>query len=140
MIVSLFLGNFAQAQVLTTKKQVYASSQLMPTSELLKVLKDPKAKRPLVLNIGFVGNIKGAEKLAPSSKAEGLKLLKERTQKLSKEAAIVVYCGCCPFEHCPNVKPAYDLLHEMGFRNAKILDLPTSIKADWMDKGYPMEK
>lgn len=140
LLMFVFVCSFAQAQVLTTKKQVYATSQLMPTADLLKILNNPSAKKPLIYNIGFVGNIKGAEKLAPASKAEGLKILKQKTRNLPKQTQIVVYCGCCPFEHCPNVKPAYTLLQEMGFHNVKILDLPTSIKADWMDKGYPMEK
>jgi thiosulfate/3-mercaptopyruvate sulfurtransferase len=139
MLVILLCAS-SQAQTLSTKKQVYDPAQLMPTAELVRLLAKPDAKKPLIYNIGFVGNIKGAEKLAPASKEEGLKLLKERTSKLSRRTPIVVYCGCCPFEHCPNVKPAYTMLQEMGFRNAKILDLPTSIKADWIDKGYPMEK
>jgi thiosulfate/3-mercaptopyruvate sulfurtransferase len=139
MLVILLCAS-SQAQTLSTKKQVYDPAQLMQTAELVRLLGKPDVKKPLIYNIGFVGNIKGAEKLAPASKEEGLKLLKERTSKLSRRTPIVVYCGCCPFEHCPNVKPAYTMLQEMGFRNAKILDLPTSIKADWIDKGYPMEK
>jgi thiosulfate/3-mercaptopyruvate sulfurtransferase len=129
----------AQAQVLTAKKQVYQSSQLMPTADLLKVLNNPKAKKPLVYNIGFVGNIKGAKKIGAASKQEGLQSLLNEVRSLPRSTAIVVYCGCCPFEHCPNVRPAYTMLQQLGFKQTKILDLPTSIKADWMDKGYPME-
>jgi thiosulfate/3-mercaptopyruvate sulfurtransferase len=140
LMLVIFFFTSSQAQTLTAKKQVYDPSQLMPTADLVRLLEKPKAKKPLIYNIGFVGDIKGAEKLAPASKEEGLKMLRERVGKLSKKTPIVVYCGCCPFEHCPNVKPAYTLLREMGFLNAKILDLPTSIKADWIDKGYPMEK
>lgn len=136
----IFLYTSTQAQTLSTKKQVYNSTQLMPTADLVRLLEKSDAKKPLIYNIGFVGNIKGAEKLAPASKEEGLKVLRERTAMLSRQTPIVVYCGCCPFEHCPNVKPAYTMLQEMGFINAKILDLPTSIKADWIDKGYPMGK
>jgi thiosulfate/3-mercaptopyruvate sulfurtransferase len=138
VMLLIFFYTSTHAQTLSTKKQVYDPSQLMPTADLVRLLEKPDAKKPLIYNIGFVGNIKGAEKLAPASKEDGLKLLRERTSKLSKRTPIVVYCGCCPFEHCPNVKPAYTMLQKMGFINAKILDLPTSIKADWIDKGYPM--
>jgi thiosulfate/3-mercaptopyruvate sulfurtransferase len=138
VMLVIFFYTSTHAQTLSTKKQVYDPSQLMPTADLVRLLEKPDAKKPLIYNIGFVGNIKGAEKLAPASKEDGLKLLRERTSKLSKRTPIVVYCGCCPFEHCPNVKPAYTMLQKMGFINAKILDLPTSIKADWIDKGYPM--
>jgi hypothetical protein len=47
-----------------------------------------------------------------------------------------VYCGCCPWDRCPNVKPAVELLKQMGFAKAKALYLGTGFKADWLDKGY----
>ncbi|MDB5019660.1 MAG: rhodanese-like protein [Pedobacter sp.] len=140
VLLMIFAYGSATAQVLTTKKQVYESSQLMQTADLLKALNNPKAKKPLVYNIGFVGDIKGAKKIGAASKEEGLKNLQKEVKNLPKTTAIVVYCGCCPFEHCPNVRPAYTLLQQMGFKQTKILNLPTSIKADWIDKGYPMEK
>jgi len=52
----------------------------------------------------------------------------------------VIYCGCCPFEHCPNVRPAFQLLNEMKFTNQKLLNLSTNLKTDWIDKGYPVAK
>jgi hypothetical protein len=144
ILPALFLVVFAysssQAQVLTAKKQVYESTQLMQTADLLKALNNPKAKMPVVYNIGFVGDIKGAKKIGAASTEEGMKNLQEEVKNLPKTTAIVVYCGCCPFEHCPNVRPAYTMLQQMGFKQTKILNLPTSIKADWIDKGYPMEK
>jgi hypothetical protein len=140
LILILFAFNIANAQVLTTKKQVYESTQLMEPATLLKASNEPKATKPIIYNIGFVGNIKGAIKIGAASKEEGLKNLKEQVKDLPKHSTIVVYCGCCPFEHCPNVRPAYTMLQQMGFKKTKILDLPTSIKADWIDRGYPMEK
>jgi hypothetical protein len=139
-LLFLFVVSSAHAQVLTAKKQVYESSQLMQTADLLKALNSPNANKPLIYNIGFVGDIKGAKKIGAASKEEGIKNLREEVQHLPKTTSIVVYCGCCPFEHCPNVRPAYTMLQEMGFKQTKILNLPTSIKADWIDKGYPMEK
>jgi len=53
---------------------------------------------------------------------------------------IVLYCGCCPWNHCPNVKPAYDALQAMGFRNLKVLYIANNFGADWVDKGYPTAK
>jgi hypothetical protein len=49
----------------------------------------------------------------------------------------VVYCGCCPYEHCPNVRPAVAVLKEMKFTNFKLLNLEKNIKTDWLDKGFP---
>jgi thiosulfate/3-mercaptopyruvate sulfurtransferase len=140
LLLMIFGCTAVQAQVLTTKKPVYESTQLMQTEDLLKALNKPTGKKPVIYNIGFVGNIKDAKKIGPASKEEGLKNLQEEVKTLPKTTAIVVYCGCCPFEHCPNVRPAYTTLQKMGFKQTKILNLPTSIKADWIDKGYPMEK
>lgn len=135
----LFIGG-ANAQDLSLKKQVWPDKYLMETKTLVDLLQNPRAAKPNIYNIGFVGNIKGAKKLAAASKEEGLAQLKSELKDKPKTSPIVIYCGCCPFEHCPNVKPAFALLQKLGYTNAKILNLPTSIKADWMDKGYPMAK
>src|SRR5690349_16144691 len=45
----------------------------------------------------------------PGSKSEGLDLLRSAVAKLPKDREIVIYCGCCPWDRCPNVKPAFDL-------------------------------
>jgi hypothetical protein len=50
-----------------------------------------------------------------------------------------VYCGCCPFEKCPNIRPAFNLMKAMGFSNGKLLNLPTNLKQNWIAKGYPVE-
>lgn len=144
IILLIALGYFStvgisHAQDLKAKKQVWPDKYLMQPNTLVKMLNNPSAK-PNIYNIGFVGNIKGATKLAPGSKEEGLKQLAAALKGKPKNSAIVIYCGCCPFEHCPNVKPAFALVQDLGYTNAKILNLPTSIKADWIDKGYPMAK
>jgi rhodanese-related sulfurtransferase len=112
----------------------------MDAKKLSELLDNPRAARPNIYNIGFVGNIEGAKKLNPASKEAGLKQLQLELKDKPKNTPIIIYCGCCPFEHCPNVKPAFALLQKLGYKNAKILNLPTSIKADWIDKGYPMAK
>jgi len=130
----------ANAQGLSLKKQVWPDKHLMQTKTLVDILQNPRAAKPNIYNIGFVGNIQGAKKLAAASKEEGLAQLKSELKDKPKTSPIVIYCGCCPFEHCPNVKPAFNMLQKLGYTNAKILNLPTSIKADWTDKGYPMAK
>jgi thiosulfate/3-mercaptopyruvate sulfurtransferase len=75
----------------------------------------------------------------PASRPEGLELLKKAVEKLPREREIIVYCGCCPWGNCPNVKPAMSLLKEMGFTNAKAMYVETSFAKDWIDKGHPVE-
>ena len=55
-----------------------------------------------------------------------------------KKRNIVIYCGCCPFKDCPNIRPAFSLLNSMKFTNHKLLNLPLNLKTDWINHGYPM--
>ena len=66
-------------------------------------------------------------------------MLKAAVDKLPRDREIVIYCGCCPWDHCPNVKPAMELLKQMGFTKAKALYVPDNLKVDWIDRGYPVE-
>ena len=75
----------------------------------------------------------------PGVQPAGLEMLRAAAEKISRDKEVVVYCGCCPWDRCPNVKPAMDLLKEMGFTKAKVLYLPVGFKADWLDKGYASE-
>jgi hypothetical protein len=74
-----------------------------------------------------------------ASTPEGLAGLKAAVDKLPRNAEIVVYCGCCPWDHCPNIKPAMELLKGMGFTRATALYIPTNMAKDWFDHGYPYE-
>ena len=76
----------------------------------------------------------------PGGKADGLALLKAAVEKLPRDREIVIYCGCCPWDHCPNIKPAMAMLAEMGFTNAKALYSAGQLQEpNWIDKGYPVE-
>lgn len=70
---------------------------------------------------------------------ENLEKLKMQLSNLPTGTEIVIYCGCCPFEHCPNIRPAFILLNEMKFTNAHLLNLEHNIKTDWVAKGYPTQ-
>ena len=111
--------------------------QLMPPADLAGIINNSAANKPLIICVGPSGTIKGSVETGPSNKAENLAKLKELLQKENRKEAIVIYCGCCPFKNCPNVRPAFTLLNEMGFTNHKLLDIPHNIKVDWMDHHYP---
>jgi len=53
---------------------------------------------------------------------------------------VVLYCGCCPLEKCPNLRPAFTALKDTGFARLRVLILPISFNADWVDKGYRIQK
>ncbi len=73
------------------------------------------------------------------SKPEGIETLKKAVASLSKDSDIVIYCGCCPMVKCPNVRPAYRTLKEMGYTHVRVLNIPTNMHTDWYAKNYPSE-
>ena len=75
----------------------------------------------------------------PGNKPEGLEALRKTVNALPKSSDIVIYCGCCPMVKCPNLRPAYALLKELGFNRVRVLNIPTNLMTDWSAKGYPVE-
>jgi len=99
--------------------------------------------RPAVFQVGpnvlyRSKHIPGAIYAGPGSKAEGLDLLRAAVEKLPRDRDLVIYCGCCPWDRCPNVKPALELLQKMGFRQVRAMHVATNFKTDWIDHGYPV--
>lgn len=121
------------------QQEPWAQEQLLPPSELAEILNDPNKKDPLIFSLGYGGNIKGTIEIGETSEKEGLESLKKELQKVPRNAEIVVYCGCCPLDICPNVRPAFSLLNEMDFKNHYLLNLAENLKIDWLDKNYPVE-
>lgn len=118
----------------------WTPQQLLAPADLAKILSNPKSPQPIVYSIGMQAIIKGSIDIGPVMMPENLNTLKQKLGKLPKNAQVVVYCGCCPFSRCPNVRPAMKLLKEMQFTNYKLLNLPDNVKVDWIDKGYPMSE
>jgi len=86
------------------------------------------------------GHIAGASFHGTASEKQGLTEMKKWAEGLPRSTNLVIYCGCCPFEKCPNIRPAFTALRDMGFNNLRVLVLPTNFATDWAGKGYPMEK
>ncbi len=84
-------------------------------------------------------HIPGSVYAGPGNKAEGLDALRAAAGALDRGREVVVYCGCCPWDRCPNVKPAVDLLKQMGFTHVKAVYMETNFAKDWIDRGYPVE-
>lgn len=118
----------------------WTKDQLMEPSELAKVINSPSAKKPIIYSVGPGANIKGSIEMGAAQEKENLDKLKTALSKLDKNTEIVLLCGCCPFEHCPNIRPSFELMNEMKFTNHKLLNLSHNLKVDWIDKGYPMKE
>ena len=116
---------------------------IIAPEELVKILQSPKGEKPLVLSVGpyvmyLQAHIPGAEYIGPGSTTNGLEQLRKRVASLPHNKYIVLYCGCCPWGHCPNVDPAYRELQGLGFTKVKVLYIANNFGADWVSKGYPM--
>jgi len=121
------------------------SSHLINPEELVKVLQAAKGEKPLMFQVGSYvlyaqAHIPGSDYVGPVTSELGLQQLRRRVESLPRTKFIVLYCGCCPWSHCPNVKPADDALRTMGFTNVKVLYLADNFGADWVEKGYPVAK
>ena len=121
------------------------SDQLINPETLVNILKSPKAEKPLILNIGpsllyIQAHIPGAEYIGPSADSQGMEALLKRVKPLPHNRFIVLYCGCCPWNHCPNVRPAWYQLHRAGFSRVKVLYIPDNLGTDWVYRGYPIAK
>lgn len=118
---------------------------LMQPDELAKILKSSSGAKLLVFFVGprafyQQAHVPGAEFLGPTARPEGLEKLHARAAALPRDRSIVIYCGCCPWVHCPNIHPAYSELKKMGFTKLRVLYLENSFGTNWAEKGYPVEK
>lgn len=117
------------------------ASRLINPEDLVKLLQIGKQK-PLILHVGphtlyAQAHIPGSEYAGAASTDSGLSQLRKRVGALPRSQFIILYCGCCPWSHCPNVKPADDALHALGFTNVKVLYIADNFGTNWVDKGYP---
>ncbi len=119
-----------------------SGAQLMNPAELVAIIQAAKGEKPLILNVGprllyMQAHIPGAEYIGQGSEPQGLQALKNRVKALAKNRFIVLYCGCCPWSHCPNIEPAYQVLKKLGFTKVKALYMADNLGTDWVYKGYP---
>ena len=138
-------GAVLESRVWPLSASTVPQTQLMQPAELAKLLKATGAEHPVVFQVGsFVmfqqAHIPNSGFAGPGSQANGITLLRKLAAPLEKNQLIVIYCGCCPWNRCPNIGPAYKQLRDLGFTNVKALYLANNFGDDWVAKGYPTEK
>lgn len=122
----------------------WTPDRLVASADLAKELAGPEAQRPRVAHVGPAklfksARVPGAVHVGEASEADGLAAIARWLEPLPRDADVVLYCGCCPYKNCPNIRPAYAKAAAMGFTRTRVLDLPTTLKADWTDHGLPVE-
>jgi thiosulfate/3-mercaptopyruvate sulfurtransferase len=121
------------------------TARLIQPEDLVKLIQTSDKEKPLMIQVGShvlfsQAHIPASEYIGPASSESGVQQLRKRVESLPRTKLIVLYCGCCPWGHCPNVKPADDALHTMGFTNVKVLYISDNFGTNWVDKGYPVTK
>ena len=145
-VAILFLLSFPAATAALAQAELEpGSTRLISPEDLLKLLQAPKGDKPLILNVGpsliyMQAHIPGSEFIGPGSDSQARESLRRRVKTVPHNSFIVLYCGCCPWSRCPNVRPAYNELHKLGFTNVKVLYIADNFGTDWVEKGYPTIK
>jgi thiosulfate/3-mercaptopyruvate sulfurtransferase len=126
-------------------EEPWTGKQTVQVAALAKELQQERDPYPTVIYVGVKAlyegaHIPGAVFYGPGSTEQGLSELKRFAATLPKNSDVVLYCGCCPLEKCPNLRPAFVALKESGFARLRVLILPTNFNTDWVEKGFPVHK
>lgn len=140
LAVIALLAVGASAVAAAGERPIPESSLIRP-NELAKLLGGPLAARPVLFHVGFEvlykgGHIPGSRFIGTASRPEGLLALRDAVRKLPQSKPLVLYCGCCPWGDCPNMKPAYAAVASTG-RKVRILYIAQNLQKDWVDAGLP---
>lgn len=123
----------------------WTRAQTVEPADLVKELAGASTTRPAVVCVGVptlyrAGHVPGASLHGPASTPDGLADLKRWAGRVPRSANVVLYCGCCPWAACPNLRPAFVTLTDMGFTHLRVLMLPNNFGTDWAGKNYPIER
>jgi thiosulfate/3-mercaptopyruvate sulfurtransferase len=124
----------------------WGSAETLRPADFVQELSGAKNLPPAtIVYVGFRtlfegGHVPGAVFHGTASTEKGIAELKAYLRSMPRSTYLVIYCGCCPFDRCPNIRPAYKVARELRYTHVRVLVLPTSFAADWVEKGYPMEK
>lgn len=124
--------------------QDFAPGSVIEPTQLAALLTQ-SGEKPAVICVGFkflydTAHVPGALYLGPAREAGGLASLEKWAEDIPRNRAVVLYCGCCPWDKCPNVRPAYAALKKKGSAHLMVLHINQDFAKDWVEKGLPTEK
>jgi hypothetical protein len=137
-IITILFANIA-GQSSAQTGELWTSKDLLAPAALASMISNTKGQKPVIYNIGPLASIKGAVNIGSTNNKAALDKFSKALENVPKDKMVVIYCGCCPFRNCPNIRPAFKLLKDQGYTNPKLLNLPQNLKVDWTDYGYPMD-
>lgn len=134
-----------QAASASSADAAIPAGKLLQPAELVQILRSSKGEKPLILQVGShvlyaEAHIPGSEYVGAGGQDAGLQALRDRVKGLERSRALVIYCGCCPWDKCPNIRAAYQQLTSLGFTQVKVLYIADNFGANWVAKSYPVAK
>ena len=144
LVVAIALQSSAKVGEKSTPDP-WDNSQIVMPEALAQSIVARKGKEPQVIYVGFdflykSGRIRGAKFVGTGRDARGIEALKKWARGIKPGEQVVIYCGCCPFKDCPNIRPAYEALRQMGLTELKVLYMKEGFGPNWLNQGYPSEK
>ncbi len=144
-LISLCLLDTGAGRSAGSEQSAENSASLVQPADLVSLLKSTAGPKPLLIQVGFhvlyvQAHIPGSEYIGPASSPDAVRRLHKRVEALPRTQPIVLYCGCCPWDECPNMKPAFKELGSMGFKDVKLLYIAHNFGEDWVGKNYPVAK
>lgn len=138
-------GAALQAASTPSETTEIPTAQLLQPEELVQLLRSSREEKPLILQVGShvlyaEAHIPGSEYAGAGGQDTGLQALRDRVKGLERNRFLVIYCGCCAWNKCPNIRPAYRELQTLGFTHVRVLYLANNLGTDWVDQGYPVTK
>jgi thiosulfate/3-mercaptopyruvate sulfurtransferase len=123
----------------------WSATETVQPAQLAAELQKVNDPHVLVIYVGVRtlyngGHIPSSVFYGQGSTKQGIADLKKFAATLPKNSDVVLYCGCCPLEKCPNLRPAFVAMREFEFAKLRVLILPTSFNFDWVEKGFPVTK
>jgi thiosulfate/3-mercaptopyruvate sulfurtransferase len=120
-------------------------ADLIEPKDLNAMLASPGPRKPLIVYVGFdflydSAHIPGALYFGAGRTPKGIAALTQWARTVPRNKLVVIYCGCCPWNDCPNIRPAFKALRDAGVKNLKVLHIPHSLLQDWINESYPVEK
>lgn len=143
IILAGLVGGSLNTRAQSAAGDPWSTAQTAQPSVLASRLAGKPAAKPIILQVGFNAlyrskHIPGSIYAGPASTPAGLETLKQVAGKFPRNTELYIYCGCCPINKCPNLRPAFEALRAMGFTHLHALILETNFGKNWVAQGYPV--
>jgi hypothetical protein len=142
------LASYASNAWLASSRASAANALTLPfyaPADLAARIADVQSGKLAVVHVGraslFRGQrIPGSNHAGDASTPAGRESLLALLRALPSSTPAILYCGCCPLDHCAFIRPAEEAVHVSGRAKTFVLDLATNFDRDWVAKGYPVAR